>query len=61
MLIDAIVSSEIAKLMERATPATEVYFWWYFAGSVTLPCEGTGFIAVDRDQPVGFVETFHAG
>ena len=61
MLIDAIVSSEIAKLMERATPAMEIYFWQYFAGSGAFPSEGAGFLAVDRDQIVGFVETFHAG
>lgn len=60
-LIDAIVSTEISQLLEKATPATEVYFWQYFAGSSGFPSEGTGFLAIDRDHIVGFVETFHAG
>ncbi len=59
-LVDAISPEEIQALLRHASPNAEVYFWQYFSGS-GFPNEATGFVAIEKESVVGFVETFHAG
>ncbi len=67
-LRDFIDSSSVKQLLAAATEGAEVYFWeWEFGDENATQAQlslrysaATGFIAIDGEKVVGFVETYHA-